>query len=233
MSAITSKISSVSIVCSTVGSGADQRKHQSSAPLAFVRGIHLWPVNAPCKRPVTRKMFPFDDVIMPPCFINVMIYATSYYIWQSYKTTRDGNGNKLILSWFASLSILKPWQKASSASWALIHAIAAIAVNRFNPTTGMDFALIHDSSDHSFHGGVGNTVSITVHYHCILVKEWFIKQRPYTKKYSKRWKIMQFAASTHLHNSLTMYLPNGQQIVEWKYEILWNVEVSSSLGLCL
>ena len=39
-------------------------KHQSSASLAFVRGIHRWPVNSPHKRPVMRKMFPFDDVIM-------------------------------------------------------------------------------------------------------------------------------------------------------------------------
>ena len=52
------------IVFSTVYSGADQRKHQSSASLAFVRGIHRGPVNSPHKWPVTRKMFPFDDVIM-------------------------------------------------------------------------------------------------------------------------------------------------------------------------
>ena len=32
--------------------------------LAFVRGIDRWPVNSPHKGPVTRKMFPFDDVIM-------------------------------------------------------------------------------------------------------------------------------------------------------------------------
>ena len=31
------------------------RKHQSSASLAFVRGIHRWPVNSPHKGPVTRK----------------------------------------------------------------------------------------------------------------------------------------------------------------------------------
>ena len=50
-----------------VGTGrADQRKHQSSASLAFVRGIHRWPVNSPHKWPVTRKMFPFDDVVMNP-----------------------------------------------------------------------------------------------------------------------------------------------------------------------
>ena len=41
-----------------------QREHQSSASLAFVRGIHRWLVNFPHKGPVTRKMFPFDDVIM-------------------------------------------------------------------------------------------------------------------------------------------------------------------------
>ena len=59
MSAIAPQITCVSIVCSTVGSGADQRKHQSSASLAFVPGIHRWPVNSPHKGPVTRKMFPF------------------------------------------------------------------------------------------------------------------------------------------------------------------------------
>ena len=59
-----SQITSLTIVYSTVYSGADQRKHQSSASLAFVRGIHRRPVNSPHKWPVTRKMFPFDDVIM-------------------------------------------------------------------------------------------------------------------------------------------------------------------------
>ena len=64
MGAIAFQITSLTIVYSTVNSDADQRKHQSSASLAFVRGIHQWPVNSPHKRPVTRKMFPFDDVIM-------------------------------------------------------------------------------------------------------------------------------------------------------------------------
>ena len=69
MSAITSQITSLAIVYSSVYSGADQRKHQSSASLAFVRGIHRWPVNSPHKGPVTRKMSPFDDVIMCLCFV--------------------------------------------------------------------------------------------------------------------------------------------------------------------
>ena len=66
MSAMASQITGtgVSMVNPTVCSGADQRKHQSSVSLAFVRGTHRWPVNSPNKGPVTRKMFPFDDVIM-------------------------------------------------------------------------------------------------------------------------------------------------------------------------
>ena len=64
MGAMASQITSLNIVYSTVHSGADQRKHQSSASLAFVRGIHRLSMNSPHKWPVTRKMFPFDDVIM-------------------------------------------------------------------------------------------------------------------------------------------------------------------------
>ena len=64
MGAIASQITSLTIVYSTVYSGADQSKHQSSASLAFVWGIHRGPVNSPHKWPVTRKMFPLDDVIM-------------------------------------------------------------------------------------------------------------------------------------------------------------------------
>ena len=64
MGTMASQITSLTIVYSTVYSGVDQRKHQSSASLAFVRGIHRWPGNYPHKGPVTRKMSPFDDAIM-------------------------------------------------------------------------------------------------------------------------------------------------------------------------
>ena len=64
MGAMASQITSLTIVYLTVHSGTDQRKHQSSASLTFMRGIHRWPVNSPHKWPVTRKIFPFDDVIM-------------------------------------------------------------------------------------------------------------------------------------------------------------------------
>ena len=62
--AVASQITSLKIVYSIVYQNADGRKHQSSASLAFVRGIHQGPVNSPHKLPVTRKTFPFDDVIV-------------------------------------------------------------------------------------------------------------------------------------------------------------------------
>ena len=58
MGEMTSQITSLTIVYSTVYSGADQRNHQSSTSLVFVWGIHRGPVNSPHKWPVTRKMFP-------------------------------------------------------------------------------------------------------------------------------------------------------------------------------
>ena len=76
MDAIASQITSLTSVYFTVYSDADQRKHQRTASLAFVRGIHRGPVNSPHKWPVTRKMFPFDDVIMPSRPISQA--ATSY-----------------------------------------------------------------------------------------------------------------------------------------------------------
>ena len=55
MGAMASQITGDSIVYSIVCWGSDQRKHQSSASLAFVRRIHRWPVDIPHKGPVTRK----------------------------------------------------------------------------------------------------------------------------------------------------------------------------------
>ena len=61
MNAMASQITILTIVYSTVYS-ADQIKDQNSTSLTFVRGIHRWPGNSSHKWPVTRKMFPFDDV---------------------------------------------------------------------------------------------------------------------------------------------------------------------------
>ena len=65
MGTIASQITSITIFTQPfVQTQIRRRKHQSSTSLAFVRGIHRGPVNSPQKWPVTRKMFPFDDVIM-------------------------------------------------------------------------------------------------------------------------------------------------------------------------
>ena len=89
MSASASPITSLTSVYSTVYSGSHQRKHQSSASLAFVRGIHRSSVNFPHKGPVTRKMFPFDDVIMPKDMVLYKIllsfFVPSFHDDESYK----------------------------------------------------------------------------------------------------------------------------------------------------
>ena len=81
MGKIASQITSLTIVYSTVYSDADQRKHQSSTSLAFVRGIHRPVIH---KWPVTRKMFPFDDVIA--FVVLCVIVDISLVIVYSYDT---------------------------------------------------------------------------------------------------------------------------------------------------
>ena len=79
MGAIGFEITSLTIVYSTVYSGADRSKHQSSTSLAFVWGIHQGPVNSPHKWPVTGKMFPFDHVIM--MWLKFTVYKQHSAIW--------------------------------------------------------------------------------------------------------------------------------------------------------
>ena len=78
MGAVASQITSLTIVYSTVYSDADQRIHQSSVSLAFMRGFHWRLVNSPRKCPVTRKMVPFDDVIM---YMYKVFGTTEKTIW--------------------------------------------------------------------------------------------------------------------------------------------------------
>ena len=64
MSAMASQITGVSMVCSTVCPGAGQKKTSKLRVTGLLGGIHRRPVNSPNKGPVTRKMLPFDDVIV-------------------------------------------------------------------------------------------------------------------------------------------------------------------------
>ena len=80
MGAMASQITSLTSVYSTAHSGADKRKHQSSASLAFVRGIHRWLVSSRHKWSVTRKMFPLDDVIMRTIELTVTCMISCSYL---------------------------------------------------------------------------------------------------------------------------------------------------------
>ena len=77
-------ITSLTIAYSTVYSGADQIKHQSSTSLAFVWGIHRGPMNSPHKWPVARKVFPFDDVIVIIFLVVVMFLYHCCPFFQGY-----------------------------------------------------------------------------------------------------------------------------------------------------
>ena len=104
-----SQITSLTLVYSIVYSDAIQRKHRSFASLGFVRGIHRGPVNSPHKWPVTRKMFPFDDVIMRWLF-------SAFYHHLYTRRHRNKNIYWFIYHWYLSLAyvnhtwLLYEWQ---------------------------------------------------------------------------------------------------------------------------
>ena len=100
MSTMVSQINGVSIVCSTVCSGADKKtKHESSASLAFVRGNRRSPIHSPHKDPVTQKMFEFDDVIINHIAqegslpISQMIFLSTSKIRRIYRLVTYSHSN--------------------------------------------------------------------------------------------------------------------------------------------
>ena len=119
MSAMASQITNVTIVYSTVCSGADQRKHQSSVSLAFVRGIYRWPMNSPHKGPVARKMFQFDEVSMTfETQDDVVTYVYAFHI-----TCPISDGNQAAIDELRSFDIFfvvilfKLFNKHSNCCW--------------------------------------------------------------------------------------------------------------------
>ena len=92
---------SIAVVYSTVHSGADQRKHQRSVSLALVWGIHRWPMNSPHTWPVTRKMFPFDDVI---------IEAMQW--WRSKRRFRENHHASVVWNWHERVAIAYLYQSS-------------------------------------------------------------------------------------------------------------------------
>ena len=116
MSAMATQINGVSIVYLTVCSDACQGKHQSSESLAFMKGIHRWTANSPRKGPVTRKMFPFDDVIMYyKEFVKIRINEITWInntITCNYHWLGSWNKDFALLVWYnymEALSTLLGW----------------------------------------------------------------------------------------------------------------------------
>ena len=92
-------------------SEADQRKHQSSASLAVVRGLHRGPVNSPHKWPVTQKKFPFDDVIMTG-------KSRGNISWWSVENCT------LFFYWQRQLDVITlPWSSTDVRAWMSNHTL--------------------------------------------------------------------------------------------------------------
>ena len=114
MTTMGSPIASLTVFYSIVYSGTDQRKHQSSASLALVWGIHRGPVNSPHKWPVTRKMFPFDDVIMTQ-LCRGLYYYCDLTLSQRFQPIVGQLSMKAVLP-FAKLTT-RPYRSINTGPW--------------------------------------------------------------------------------------------------------------------
>ena len=118
----------------------DQGQHQSFAPLAFLCGIHRWPVKSPHKWPVTRKMFPFDHVIMvyrlnqlvdvASCLHEILLGVWYMGIEFSFKS----QDNVLFIRMVITFQYLEPPERTSEtdseeirySKWQLLRFLLAI-----------------------------------------------------------------------------------------------------------
>ena len=123
MGSMASQLTSLSIVYPTVYSDTDQRKHQSSASLVFVLGIQRWPVNSPHKGPVTRKMFPVDDVFMIRCKIRWLPHQSVDSIAKFHVQTLEV-ASFLVLWWFCP----RPYETISAKLRDSIPVVYQLAV---------------------------------------------------------------------------------------------------------
>ena len=96
MGTMASQITSLTIVYSSVYSGADERKHQS------------FPVNSPHKWPVTRKMFPFDDVIRSAVSRSAVVSCEKFKldIWKTSQILLEINITSIFESCCCSLAVV-------------------------------------------------------------------------------------------------------------------------------
>ena len=115
MSAMASHITSLAIVYSTLYTGADQRKHRSSALLAFARGIHRGQVNSPQKGPVTRKCFHLmtSSWWWQPIMYENIILPKEYVAWQT---------------WVLSISCLLTYNQVNATPLKIEYALYEVTI---------------------------------------------------------------------------------------------------------
>ena len=127
MGAMVSQITSLTTVYSTVYSGAENIKAPRHWPLCGP-WIHRGPVNAPYKWPVTRKMFPLDDVIMTTQILSSCLYVELQQLIQNIcNAERNIQGT---LTWVFRLllkfqwhSIQRLWYVNTDSNYDLLVAI--------------------------------------------------------------------------------------------------------------
>ena len=100
--AMAPQITGSSTVYSIVCSGADRRSHQSSALLTFARGIHRWPVDSPRKGAVTRKIFPYDDFIMPFVYCRLGDALLWLFVGWVHRQLSKQPTNSYLIAWSRS-----------------------------------------------------------------------------------------------------------------------------------
>ena len=82
------QITGVSIVYSTVCSDADKKKTSKLHVTGLCeRNSPRWLMKSPHKGPVTRKIFPFDDVIMDSCLLHIISMKANEFCCPACRTT--------------------------------------------------------------------------------------------------------------------------------------------------
>ena len=101
-----------------------------------MKGIHRWPVDSPHKGPITRKMFPFDDVIM----VYLQIVEQFSNLWLIYAQLPMLIYSLQILCLYPSQALplcnapdmygqgLSHWRKALPATPNLLHKLFLLLI---------------------------------------------------------------------------------------------------------
>ena len=160
MRAMASQFTGVTIVCSTVGSGTDKRKHQSSISLVFVWGFHRWPVNSPHKRPVTWKMFPLMrssyshvkfhtwraehykivfwqwhqviNIIMGKHVFNLWFWLSAWWKWRNLKVRIGKYKQAMVFGWLnRNVTVRRQLFNVYSVKFWILHTIKSLIQDTF------------------------------------------------------------------------------------------------------